>query len=213
MTFRRRLRAAWLSLVLACAALPAFGQVTWNYTFQPNGQALATYLGDVQINGTCLAGCSGISLSAPNTWTATQTFLGSATTLSHISDNMGEVVTITAAAPAATQNYDVLTQSVQYFTTNAANNWTLNIRGSAGTSLNSALAVGQALTIVVVSTQGASPFFNNALQVDGGAVTPKWQGGVAPSAGNASGLDVYTYTVIKTAAATFTVLASLAQFK
>jgi len=42
-------------------------------------------------------------------------------------------------------------------------------------------------------------------------VTIKWQSAV-PTAGNASGIDVYTYTVIKTAAATFTVLASVTPF-
>jgi len=48
--------------------------------------------------------------------------------------------------------------------------------------------------------------------MDGSSVTPKWQGGTAPTAGNASSVDVYAYTVIKTANATFTVLASQSRF-
>jgi hypothetical protein len=62
-------------------------------------------------------------------------------------------------------------------------------------------------------TQGATPYFNNVIQVDGTTITPRWQGGVAPTAGNASGIDIYSYTIIKTASATFTVLAAQVQFK
>jgi len=63
-----------------------------------------------------------------------------------------------------------------------------------------------------VMTQGSSAYYLNAYQVDGSTVTPKWSGGSAPSAGNASGIDVYTFTIIKTASATFTVLASQTEF-
>ena len=50
------------------------------------------------------------------------------------------------------------------------------------------------------------------MQIDGNSVTPKWSGGTAPTAGNASSIDVYTFVVIKTASATFTVLASQTKF-
>ena len=50
------------------------------------------------------------------------------------------------------------------------------------------------------------------LQIDGVAVTPKWAGGAAPTSGSADSIDVYTFTVIKTANATFTVLASKSDF-
>lgn len=124
-----------------------------------------------------------------------------------------ETATITAAAPSATTNFDAITQAVQYYTTSAANNWTLNIRGNSTTTLDSIMSTGQSLTIAVVTTQGATPYYASALTIDGGAVTPKYQGGTAWTSGNASGLDVYAYTVIKTATATFTVLASQTQFK
>jgi hypothetical protein len=196
--------------------LPAHAQVTWNYSFKPSGQALATYLGDVQINGVC-TGCNpgSVQLNVPNTWTATQTFVGAPTTLATVIKSTGEPVTITGAAPAATQTFDLLTQSVQYFTTPATNNWTLNIRGDGTTAFTSVLGIGQAVTFVVMSAQGPTPFYNNVVQIDGTAVgvTMLWQGG-APTAGNASGTDVYTYTVIKTAGTpTYTVLASQVQFK
>jgi hypothetical protein len=75
------------------------------------------------------------------------------------------------------------------------------------------MATGQAITIAFLVTQGATAYYNNALQIDGASVTPKYQGGTAWTAGNASGIDVYTYTIIKTASATYTVLASQTQFK
>jgi hypothetical protein len=75
------------------------------------------------------------------------------------------------------------------------------------------MATGEAITVVFLVTQGATPYYNNVVQVDGNAVTPKYQGGTAWSAGNASSIDSYSYTIIKTGSATFTVLAAQVQFK
>jgi len=124
-----------------------------------------------------------------------------------------ETATITASAPAATTHFDMLTQAVQYYTTNAANNFTVNIRGNSGTTLDSQMAIGQSMTIALLVTNGATPYYANAFTVDGTSVTPKWQGGTAPTSGNASSIDIYSFTVVKTASATFTVFASQSQFK
>jgi len=123
-----------------------------------------------------------------------------------------ELATITASAPAATTNFDVITQGVQYYTTNASANFTLNIRGSSTVTLNTIMAIGQSCTLAFLVTNGTTAYYPTAYQVDGASVTPKWQTGTAPTAGNASALDVYVITVIKTAAATFTVLASQTKF-
>ena len=124
-----------------------------------------------------------------------------------------ETATITAAAPSATTNYDAITQSVQYYTTNNANNWTLNVRGNSTTSLNTMMSIGQSLTVAMLTTNGGTAYYMTAIQVDGVGQTIKWQGGTAPTSGNASAIDVYAVTVIKTASATYTVLASQTQFK
>jgi len=116
------------------------------------------------------------------------------------------------AGPSGTFNYDVLTSAVVYTSGNNAGNWTLNIRGDGSNSLNSIMDTGESITIAHISTNGGSAYYNSAVQIDGSGVTPEWQGGSAPSAGNTNSLDVYSYTVIKTADATFTVLASLTQF-
>ena len=125
---------------------------------------------------------------------------------------MFEQGTVSATAATGTINFDTLTQSVLYYTTNASGNWTLNIRGNSGTSLNSIMATGQSLTIAFLATQGSTAYYQTALNVDGSAVTPKWQGGTAPTSGNASSTDIYVITLIKTASATFTALASQTKF-
>ena len=143
----------------------------------------------------------------------TLTLAGTSAALASLLTNAAEVVTVSATAATGTINFDVTTQSVLYYTSNAAGNWTVNFRASSGTSLNTALATGQSITVAFLVKQGSTAYYNSAVQVDGSAVTPNWQGGTAPSAGNASGIDVYSYTIIKTASATFTILASQTQFK
>jgi hypothetical protein len=142
----------------------------------------------------------------------TLTALGSSSAVAAIISDIAEVVTISATAATGTINYDVTTQAVLYYTTNASANWTVNFRGSSGTSLNALMATGQSITVAFLVTQGATAYYNTAVQVDGGAVTPRYQGGTAWTAGNASSIDAYVYTIIKTANATFTVLASQTRF-
>jgi hypothetical protein len=147
-----------------------------------------------------------------NTFTATQIFSGSASQLGLVVNDIIETVTISPAAATGTITYDITTQSVMYYTGAATANWTINIRASSTTTLNTALAVGQSISIAFLSTQGATAYYNNVLQVDGVTITPKWQGGVAPTAGNPNGIDMYTYTIVKTAASTYTVLGSMVRF-
>ena len=127
--------------------------------------------------------------------------------------NTGEVTTVSATAATGTINYDVITQSVLFYTSNASGNWTLNIRGSSTVSLNSFMTTGQSISIAFLVTQGATAYYNSALQIDGSSVTAQWQGGTAPTSGNASGVDIYTYTIVKTASAAYNVFASQTQFK
>jgi hypothetical protein len=151
-------------------------------------------------------------LGTAQTFTATQTFSGSSSTLAAVLTDAAEVLTISATAATGTINYDVTTQSVLYYTTSASANWTVNFRASSGTSLNTAMSTGQSVTVAFLVTQGATAYYNSAVQVDGASVTPKWQGGSAPTVGNVSGIDVYSYTIIKTGAAAFTVLAAQTRF-
>jgi hypothetical protein len=146
-------------------------------------------------------------------FTAKQTFTGSSSVISSKFVNSLEGVTVSATAATGTINYDVTTQSVLYYTSDASANWTVNFRGSSGTTLNTAMATGESITVVFLVTTGATAYYNNAVTIDGTSVTPKWQGGSAPTAGNTSSVEAYSYVIVKTASATYTVFASRVQFK
>ena len=177
--------------------------------------ALATGTVPIASGGTgatTLAGANIAVFNVANTFTATQTFTGTTATASIKTNNIDELASIVAGAPASTQTFYVNTGAVQYYTSNAANNWTVNFAFSSGTSLNTAMSVGDSISVTMLTTQGSTAYYNSAVQVDGSSVTPKWQGGTAPTSGNASGIDCYTYVIVKTASATYTVLASVTKF-
>lgn len=121
-----------------------------------------------------------------------------------------EDVNVVASAATGTINFDVSTASVWYYTSNATANHTLNFRYSSGTTLNTAMATGDAITLVWLNTNGATPYYPNVIQIDGTTVTPKVPAAI--SAGNASSIDAYSFTIIKTANATFTVLETQTKF-
>ena len=123
-----------------------------------------------------------------------------------------EDVNIVASAATGTINFDVSTASIWYYTSNASANHTLNFRYSSSSSLNNNLATGDTITLVWLNTNGTTAYYPSTIQIDGSSVTPKWQGGTAIAAGNASSIDAYVFTIIKTASATFTVLASQTKF-
>jgi hypothetical protein len=172
-----------------------------------NGQALVT-----NGSGTLSWAAAGISASSANTFTARQTFQGSTSVLALGIENAAELATVSATAATGTINFDITTQAVLYYTTNASGNFTLNFRASSGTTLNTAMNTGDSVTVAFLNTNGGTAYYNSAVQVDGSSVTPKWQGGTAPTSGNASSIDVYVYTIVKTASATFTVAASQTRF-
>jgi hypothetical protein len=163
---------------------------------------------------TTLAAANIAVVNVANTFTGTQTFSGTSSATAIVLNDAAEVATVSATAATGTINYDITTQSVLYYTSNASANWTVNFRGSSGTSLNTLMSTGQSMTVAFLVTQGATAYYNSAVQIDGttSGVTTRWFGG-APTAGNASGIDSYRYLIIKTGSATFTVLASNTQFK
>lgn len=176
--------------------------------FNPSTGVLAstTFSG----SGTSLTGVG--LLATPSTYTALQTFAGTSSNADLKTSNILETATISATAATGTIQYDVTTQSVLYYTSNASGNFTLNFRGSTGTSLNTIMSTGESLSVTFLVTNGSTAYYNSAVTIDGNSVTPKWQGGSAPTSGNASSIDSYTYVIFKTGSATFTVLASVTKF-
>jgi hypothetical protein len=181
------------------------------------GSGATTLTGVLKGNGTsaftaATAGTDYVAPGTATTFTALQTFAGTASNADMKTSNILETATVSATAATGTINYDATTQSVLYYTTNASGNFTVNFRGSSGTTLNTIMATGESLSATFLVTNGATAYYNSAVQVDGSSVTPKWQGGTAPTSGNASSIDSYTYVIIKTGSAAFTVLASVTKF-
>ena len=161
-----------------------------------------SYLG----NSTATLGNTTITLGG------TTTSVGNLTVTNTTVTEMKETATVSATASTGTINFDVLTQVVLYYTTNASGNFTINFRGNGSVTLDTLMATGQSLSATFLCTNGSTAYYNSAVTIDGNSVTPKWQGGTAPTSGNASAIDSYTYVIIKTGTAAFTVLASQTKF-
>jgi hypothetical protein len=142
--------------------------------------------------------------------TLTSPVINTATFSDGVVKGLEEDVNVVASAATGTINFDVSTASVWYYTSNATANHTLNFRYSSGIALNSALATGDAITLVWLNTNGTTAYYPNTIQIDGTTVTPKVPAAI--SSGNASAIDAYSFTIIKTASATFTVLETQTKF-
>jgi hypothetical protein len=164
------------------------------------------------------AGSGGVITTADNSGVLTLQSSGSTAftvnpdLTSVFATSMRESVTVSATAMATSFNFDAITQSIFYYTSNATANSSINFRGNASTSLNAMMSTGQSLSVVFMNTNGATAYYLNAFTIDGTSVTPKWQGGTAPTSGNASSIDAYVFTIIKVASASYYVLASQTKF-
>jgi len=151
--------------------------------------------------------------SLTDTTITTGTYLGG-TAFNMILDAPEENFVVSATAAGGTVNLDAATSGVTFFSTAATANWVVNLRANSTATLNSIVNVSDAITHTFLATQGSPAFLPSAYRIDGTAVTPLFQGGGTPTAGNVNSVDAYTLTVLKTAATpTYTVLASQTQFK
>ena len=158
------------------------------------------------------AGTDYVAPGTATTFTTLQTFSGTANNAALTTNNILETATVSSTAATGAIDYDLTTQSVLYYTLAASGNWVLNFRGSSSASLNSIMSTGQSISATFLVTQGATAYYSASVNVDGVSVTPKWQGGVAPTAGNANSVDMYTYAIVKTGGGAFTVFASQTRF-
>jgi hypothetical protein len=151
-------------------------------------------------------------VSVINTGTGSNVLGTSPTITNPLITEIRETATVSATAATGTIQFDALTQVVLYYTTASSGNFTVNFRGNVSTSLDTVMSTGQSLSATFLVTNTGTAYYNSAVTIDGNSVTPKWQGGSAPTSGNASSIDSYTYVIIKTGSATFTVLASVTKF-
>lgn len=147
--------------------------------------------------------------------TTTDTLVGRTTTDTLTNKSLSttkETIGVVASAATGTINFDASTQGVLYYTSNATANWTLNVRGNSTTTLNTLMNTNDSLTIVFMATQGSTAYYNSLFTIDGITITPRWQGASSPTSGNPSGIDVYTFTIVKTGSAAYTVFGSQTRF-
>jgi len=179
---------------------PSEGMLTWledsnKYQYY-NGSAWADLLPDT---------------STFATLTGTQTLTNKTLSSTALQSLNFENAYLTGTGFAGYTYYVNTNGQVQYSTANATASGTVNITSASGVTLNSVMATNQTITIVLAVTNGSTAYYPSAWQIDGNAVTPKWIGGTAPTAGNASAIDLYTMTIIKTGSAAFTVIGSQAK--
>jgi hypothetical protein len=176
---------------------------TSSITYSEMGYLAPTIGSNSIASGTTVTSIAGLTLTSPT--------INTATFKDAIVKGLEEDVNVVASAATGTINLDVDTASIWYYTSNATANHTLNIRYSSGVSLNTALAVGDAITVVWMNTNGTTAYYPNVIQIDGTTVTPKVPAAI--TAGNASSIDAYSFTIIKTAATpTYTVLETQTKF-
>ena len=151
---------------------------------------------------------NGITILNPNGPVPTVSISDNATLIAPKEQTLTSATAATGAI-----NIDAMVAGVNIRTSNATANYQLNIRGNGVTTLNSMMSVGEAITITFESPNGATAYYATAITVDGSApASIKWLGGTAPSSGNINSTDVYMLQIRKTAAATFTVIASQSKF-
>ena len=148
----------------------------------------------------------------PNTWSALQTFNGSALAPAIRIVNAAEPCAAIGVGVGGVLNFDASAQSIEFFYATPTANFTLNFRGSPSQSLANFLVVGDFMTFTVIIAQGVTVFTLSALQIDGAAVTPFWQGGAQPTP-QANSYSVYTFAVRHAASgASWNVFASMTRF-
>lgn len=151
-------------------------------------------------------------LTSDNSWSNTNRFSGNTSNVAIVLTNANERTTIDSSGTASNITYDLANQSVLFYTGNSTAVWNVLFRFSSGTTVNTAIASNTSITAALLSTQGNTAYYNANVFIDGTQVTPRWQGGTAPTSGNANSVDAYTYTIFKRASANFVVIASQTRF-
>ena len=178
---------------------------------------ISTFAGDVSIGDSITHSGDNTAIRFPAADTFTVETAGSerlrVTSTGGIHFNNAELierVKITAGKLSDNQNINLDNGMIHHFTTAESTTATPNIVSSAG--INTNMAIGDAISVTIVTTAAAAGYAAT-VNIDGQKISAgqgslNWTGGSAPSDGGASGVDIYAYTLIKTADAKFTVIAT-----
>ena len=112
---------------------------------------------------------------------------------------------INATAWSSDGTFNTDNGMVQYSTANlGGTGTTLNI--ISGVGINTELQVGDAICCTALTAVNATTAFVNHITIDGNAITESWNGGSVPSKGGSSGVDAYSFTIIKKGNDDYTVI-------
>ena len=114
-----------------------------------------------------------------------------------------EEVNVTAGKLSDNTEINISNGQVHLFTTAESTTSTPNIMSTTG--INTDMSVGESLVVTIITTANASAYSAN-ITIDSAAVTENWVGGSAPDEGGSSGVDIHSFTIIKTGSAAYTVI-------
>ena len=143
--------------------------------------------------------------SNPNYWSLTGGYLYADDGL-NTRKMLREGVNVGGATLNNASTLDLELGMIHYRTSNMGAAIAPNIRYNASTTLNAAMNISEGLTVTIITAVNNAAYFVNGLSIDGSSQTVNWIGGSAPSDGGTSGVDIYTFNIIKTANTTFTVI-------
>ena len=147
------------------------------------------------------AGISTLAATTATTLSASSLFSAGAGV--DFAGSLREGVNITAGKLSDNTEINLSNGMVHLFTTAESTTSTPNIMSTTG--INTDMSTGESVSVTIITTANASAYSAN-ITVDSAAVTERWIGGSAPTAGGSSGLDIHAFTIIKTGDAAFTVI-------
>ena len=100
---------------------------------------------------------------------------------------------------------------VHYFTVAETTSTSPTFTFSSSVNLATKMAIGEMVSVTVIMTPNGAGYSTGVLINGSGGTTTNWVGGNAPSSGGASGVDIYSYNIIKTGSTAFVVIANLTQ--
>ena len=142
-----------------------------------------------------VTGVSTLGVTSVSTFTAKGTLI--------------EGMSSTTTAYSSSSDLNITNGNFQFSSANlGGTNNTLNIMSTTG--INTDLATNQVMNVTAVTACNASTAYVNRVSIDGllTGITTHWVGGSEPSDGGGSGVDTYSFNVLKTGNLTYIVIAN-----